>query len=91
MVFDLKGSTFKRNTKGKITKSTILKDLDFVQAKKQSPQHLNLDKINQVLVKTLRRDVHFLKLHGLLDYSLLLAIEKDDEKFNKRRVYKERI
>ena len=48
-------------------------------------------KINRALRRVLRRDVHFLKLHGLLDYSLLLAVEKNDEKFNARRVFKERL
>jgi hypothetical protein len=32
------------------------------------------------LVKNLRRDVYFFKTRGLLDYSLLLAVEELDDK-----------
>jgi len=43
------------------------------------------------LVKNLRRDVYFFKTRGLLDYSLLLAVEElDDKTFDAVQEAKER-
>ena len=89
-VFDLKGSTHGRYTKGKMTSKTVRKDLDFLAAKKQYPNQLSLAKINQVLIQTLRRDIHFLKEKNLIDYSLLLAIEKTNEEFDQKKIEEKR-
>ena len=59
-----------------------MKDLDFLSIKKKNQHYLSLAKVNRILIRAVRRDVHFLKTHGLLDYSLLLAIEKNEEKFD---------
>ena len=80
--YDLKGSTQNRVTKGVITNSTILKDLDFLNFKKNHKQLYTLSPLNRMLVRALRRDEYFLRLHGLIDYSLLIAIEKNQEKFD---------
>jgi hypothetical protein len=50
-----------------------------------------MQKINQQLVKSLNRDIYFFKTRGLLDYSLLFAIEKTDDKtFDAAQEAKER-
>ena len=85
-VFDLKGSTYGRKTKGKMTSKTVRKDIDFLNAKKQFPKKLSLAEINQELIKTIKRDVRFLKKHNLIDYSLLVAVERTDQKFDQEEV-----
>lgn len=49
-VYDLKGSTYGRLTKGKMTCKTVRKDLDFLADKKKYPNYLSLAKINRVLI-----------------------------------------
>ena len=79
-VYDLKGSTYNRITKGRLTNKTIRKDLDWVRDKKLNTRMLSLSNVNnQILLKVLRRDVAYLKQKGLLDYSLLLAVEESEE------------
>ena len=73
--FDLKGSTFGRKTKGVVTSKTDRKDLDFVDLKKDDPEKLSFAEINKHLIMILKRDVFFLRERGLIDYSLLLAVE----------------
>ena len=89
-VYDLKGSTYGRRTKGTMTTKTVRKDLDFLNDKKKNPRELSLAKINRVLIQTLRRDVNFLKEKNLIDYSLLLAIEKTDEEFDQKKIEESR-
>jgi len=83
-VFDLKGSTYDRATKGELKKGTIRKDLDMLSLKKKRPGLFKISAINKNLLKALRRDVHFFKLRGLLDYSLLFAIESSSNKFDEQ-------
>ena len=89
-VYDLKGSTAGRYTKGKMTRKTIRKDLDWVKDKKRNANLLSLSPVNCSIIKVLRRDVAYLKLKGLLDYSLLLAVEESKEKFDKNEIIAER-
>ena len=78
-IFDLKGSTFKRETMiGKFSKSETLKDIDFLKMK----VHVNLSeedlkKINE----SIELDVKFLKENKLMDYSILLGIELANQTF----------
>jgi len=71
-VFDLKGSTVQRKAKGDdIKASTALKDLDFVA------QGIDLDLSDEQkdrLARCIYHDAKLLEKHGLMDYSLLLAI-----------------
>jgi len=85
-VFDLKGSTYGRVTKTAMNNMTVRKDLDFIAAKKRFPSYLSLAKINQVLIKQMRSDIAFLKEKNLIDYSLLLAVEKSQEKFDTKKI-----
>lgn len=79
----MKGSKLARSTHGELKKSTIRKDNDFRKAKSRVPKLFHMQKINQQLIKSLNRDIYFFKTRGLLDYSLLYAIEKtDDQTFN---------
>ena len=73
--FDLKGSTLGRITKGVVTSKTDRKDLDFIALKKADPEKLSFAEINKHLIMILKRDVFYLRSKGLIDYSLLLAIE----------------
>ena len=49
-----------------------------------------MSKINKSLVKQLRRDVTFLKLRGLLDYSLLVSIEGTEDVFDAKSIINKR-
>ena len=60
-VYDLKGSTYGRKTKGQMTSKTVRKDVDFLNDKKKFPKKLSLAEINRDLIKIIKRDVRFLK------------------------------
>ena len=81
--FDLKGSTAGRRTKSSVvmTSKTDRKDLDFLDLKKKEKEKLSFAEINKHLIKILKRDVFYLKQRGLLDYSLLMAVEISTKKF----------
>ena len=91
-VFDLKGSTVDRLVKGKTKPETTLKDLNFL--KFQDFHHRKrgqpLIKMRDVDVKrvifAIRRDVAFLKSQGLMDYSLLIVIEKCNQIQNEKNI-----
>ena len=89
--FDLKGSTLGRKTKGVVTSKTDRKDLDWLELKEKKTKLLEISAINKPIGKILRRDVNFLKNHGLIDYSLLLAIEISAEKFKPNKVMQDRL
>lgn len=82
-VFDLKGSTVDRKTGGHIKPSTTLKDNNFMLCKDQSAksgkEFISLEGSARGLKAALRKDVKFLQTIGLMDYSLLLAVEKHDK------------
>lgn len=84
-VFDLKGSTHKRETHGCVKPSTVLKDLDFLKIKREHHKFLRLASTNRALIKVLRRDVHFLRSKMLLDYSLLFAVEKSNKQYDEEK------
>ena len=81
-VFDLKGSSVDRKTKGKTKPSTTLKDTNFLFCcEKNVKSFISLNQFNRKkLIFALRKDIKFLKSAGLMDYSLLLSIEKRDKK-----------
>ena len=74
-IYDLKGSTFSRQVKGRTNNSSTLKDQNFVsnqhdvQEINMSPQEI--EKINTAI----RRDTNFLASIQIMDYSILLGIE----------------
>ena len=79
-IFDLKGSLVDRKTKGKITSSTTLKDVNFLLAAQNQPKFINLsDSVKKRILKLVKKDVDFLASLGFMDYSLLLGIETLDE------------
>ena len=82
MTFDLKGSTHGRKSKGEVKPSTIQKDLDLVEMRKREKKLFEMSNLNRKLERVLLQDTRFLQKHGFLDYSLLVAIEKSDVKFN---------
>ena len=57
-IYDLKGSTYGRETKGKMNNKTIRKDLDWLTAKKKkrTNQLLQMSALNQELIFVIRRD-----------------------------------
>ena len=76
-IFDLKGSKVDRKVKGKTKNSTTLKDINFLmaaQANKNFTKTYEVDR--KKLIQAMEKDVEFLRSHGLMDYSLLLGIEK---------------
>ena len=89
-VYDLKGSTYERLSKGKLTSKTMRKDLDWIRDKKMNNKSLCMSRINFDLVKQLRRDVNFLKNRGLLDYSLLVSVEEIQKKFDPKAIAQRR-
>jgi len=78
-VFDIKGSIVKRDVPMKLDtkKTATLKDVNFLKLTNENPRLVNflkgdITKLNDVL----RSDVFFLRSHGVMDFSLLFAIEK---------------
>jgi hypothetical protein len=69
--YDLKGSTAGRKTTGLIKPTTVQKDLNFLEQRK-----IKINENGLVLRRIISRDSIFLREMGLLDYSLLLAVEK---------------
>lgn len=76
-----------------MTSTTDRKDLDFLELKQQDVESetLTLADINKHLVMILKRDIFYLKSRGLIDYSLLLAIELSAEKFNPEQLVEKRL
>ena len=80
-MFDLKGSFVNREYIGKIKNSTTLKDLNFLKAKRLNKNLIKFDmesdkeRLRWIMIK----DVEFLRNNGLMDYSLLLAIERREK------------
>ena len=76
-IFDLKGSLVDRKTKGKTTSSTTLKDQNFLLAAQAVPEFIKLSEpTRKKLLNAVKSDVDFLAGLGLMDYSLLLGIER---------------
>lgn len=89
LTFDIKGSTHKRLTKGihpneykrwlnGKSSNKIMKDLNFLKLQKDSNQDLiRIDDYDQTALRDqIVKDSLFLCHHNLIDYSLLLTIEK---------------
>jgi hypothetical protein len=72
-VFDLKGSSVNRDSP---PDSFILKDLNFIRMSQQQDFiNMQSSKIPS-LRRALKRDIKFLLAKNLMDYSLLVGIEK---------------
>lgn len=82
-IYDLKGSRVARFVETKSYKpSTTLKDVNFFR--NQSNQEINLSKKDKKhLIDIMETDTHFLKNLNIMDYSLLLGIEKKNIDLNK--------
>lgn len=89
-IFDLKGSKLSRSTKGEIKNTTIQKDLDYLRAKTKSSKLFQMANINKNLVYALTRDIQFFKSRGLMDYSLLFAVEENKSANIDKQVREER-
>ena len=75
--YDLKGSTVGRRAS---PSSTVLKDLNLLE----SDTKLHLGPARPVVLHALQRDVNFLKRHRFMDYSLLIAVERNPTSHIKR-------
>jgi hypothetical protein len=84
-IFDLKGSLINRETKilGKFKPSMTLKDINLLTIRKQE----NLFKFSlndrTRIMQTIEKDALVLKKQNIMDYSLLLAVEKN-QIFNRK-------
>ena len=80
-IFDLKGSTVDRCVTGQTFPSTTLKDRNFLIADEKIKDFtkLNSRKAKQLSTR-MKIDIEFLRSHNLMDYSLLLGIEKSKVK-----------
>jgi hypothetical protein len=78
-VFDLKGSMINREVLGKNLKNTAtLKDINLLKLKGQSLLQFRQEDIDEIM-KHLELDAKMLRDNNIMDYSLLLAIEKHPE------------
>ena len=86
VTFDLKGSTFERETQvpnkfwlRSLNFKQVLKDNNFIEISKTFQSGLiRLDQLYcDNLLQTLKADSEFLRSHNLIDYSFLLIIETD--------------
>ena len=76
-IFDLKGSLVDRKVKGQTKNSTCLKDINFLMAAKANKGFTMMQRVDKTFAeRALKRDIKFLREHGLMDYSLLMGIEK---------------
>ena len=77
-IFDLKGSSVNREVKGENLKpTTTLKDINIKQMLKKEPDLVAFEHLDSIrLMRTLKKDVEFLRSMGIMDYSLLLGIEE---------------
>jgi 1-phosphatidylinositol-4-phosphate 5-kinase len=82
-VFDLKGSTVARNVKisrDQVTGTKTLKDVNFTTLKAGLPLTANhMTAVHKKLINTVRADVDFLRKSKLMDYSMLIGVEKASE------------
>lgn len=79
-VFDLKGSLFNREVKGKNHKNTAtLKDINLLNLCKEKILLRFSRKDQRAIINELERDGRMLERHNIMDYSLLFAIEKNTE------------
>jgi hypothetical protein len=76
----LKGSKLARTTHGELKNTTIRKDNDFRVYKRKQPKMFQMAGVNRRLINGLIRDIYFFKTRGLLDYSLLFAVERSEDK-----------
>ena len=76
-VFDLKGSLVDRKTMGKTKPRSTLKDMNFMLVQKAALGKLiDLpEDVKENLLVWIGKDVNFLASEGIMDYSLLLAVE----------------
>jgi 1-phosphatidylinositol-4-phosphate 5-kinase len=76
-IYDLKGSRVARNVDTRNAKSTTtLKDINFFDNQSRE-QEINLDPADAKKLKSLlKKDSQLLMSLGIMDYSLLLGIEK---------------
>ena len=74
-IYDLKGSTYSREVKGRVSSSSTLKDQNFVK-NQHHVQEMNLSGRDCELINTaIRKDSNFLASLNIMDYSMLLGIE----------------
>jgi hypothetical protein len=78
-IFDIKGSKVKRDVPmTTTTKNTaVLKDINLLRLIDNEPKLLNFMKGDlKMLNSVIKRDVNFMLGLGIMDFSLLLAVEK---------------
>lgn len=70
-IYDLKGSTFQRESlmNKQLKDNVVLKDIDFL--KKEKRLFIESEK-KKTLLETLKKDSAFFKVNGIIDYSLLV-------------------
>jgi len=76
-IYDLKGSWMKREVSlsERSSRTKTLKDVNFLKLKRKEPLTL-AENDRHFIIRTLQCDSEFLRSQNIMDYSLLLAIEK---------------
>ena len=75
-IYDLKGSSVNREVKDVNPKpSTTLKDTNFKNNCAQEPEVLISKQDRDKLLNQIAEDINFLRMIGVMDYSMLLGIE----------------
>ena len=76
-IFDLKGSLVDRKTKGSTKRTTVLKDINWLDIMSRRRSLVTLQMREKLHIKKIvHKDVEFLQSLGLMDYSMLVGIEK---------------
>jgi hypothetical protein len=89
MVYDLKGSKLNRYVQAKMRKpGRVLLDTNFLEDFNGEPLFLDFNAF-QILQKALRNDSQFLKDEGIIDYSLLILFEYDNNNIYYKNLIKE--
>lgn len=82
-IFDLKGSLVDRKVTGKITKTTTMKDVNFLIGVDSNPNFVDLREADrEKLLQIVKNDADFLADQDLMDYSLLVGIETLSDVFD---------
>lgn len=76
--FDLKGSLINRyvKTKGTHDPGKVLKDINLLELKSKKLLKFREEDVKEIM-RMIKRDSNILRNHSIMDYSLLLAIEKN--------------
>ncbi|XP_020091240.1 1-phosphatidylinositol-3-phosphate 5-kinase FAB1B-like isoform X4 [Ananas comosus] len=74
--YDLKGAVFSRHISDSDERGKVLLDQNFIEDMRKSPIYIS-GKTKHLLQRAIWNDTHFLNLCNVMDYSLLVGVDKE--------------